>query len=875
MRSLNFNDGFTSETPSSTNTLPASDVTNTPSGNLSATNQQDVNNELQNDIDTRALSSDMTTALALRLRVDTAAQGLNGTQKTNAKTNIDLHNVDNTSDVNKPVSTLQAAADATVLSSAQTYTNNAIANLIASSPATLDTLDELAAALGDDPNFATTMATSLGNRLRVDTAAQGLNGTQKTNAKTNIDLQNVDNTSDATKNAAAVQLTNKDIDGGTASNTSRITLPKAAKSTLDGLTRKQGTLVFDTTSNKPWYDDGTNLKVVGSGSGGTKNYIEGGDAESGTTGWATYADAAGTSPVDGTGGSPSATWTTSNSSPLADSNSFLLTKAASNRQGDGASFDFTIDAKDKAKVLNITFDYLVSSGTFVAGTSSTNSDVTVWIYDVTNGVLIQPSSYKLLSNGSTIADRFSSTFQTASNSTSYRLILHIGSTSASAYTLKIDNINVSASQYVYGTPITDWQSYTPTFTGFGTVTSVLFRWRRVGDSVDIVGSWTNGTVSGAQTPTFTLPNNLTAADSTKIPTMGYYGDWIRLNATASTRKRGKIAAQTNLTVCELFSDDYTAAVSPGSSVFGSTIASNSEAMRITVAGLPIAGWSSSVQMSEQMDTRVVAASATGNPASATSGNPIIFGTSIYDTHGAYNTTTGRYTIPVSGYYKMSGFLLSTGVSATLYLYVDAVQSTEAGTLFTSATGNNFTVSRFFNAGQVIDLRPNGTVDASGGNILFERISGPNQIAASELVACRVYAAANLTGVNPNNSSVKIALDTKDFDSHGAFDTSTKRFTAPVSGTYDIDANLFMQSTNVLANNYICGVYKNGTIASWVALETPDATTQFGLCGSVKLKLNAGDYIEVYLFGTGNNSASTITVTGGTAFSTLAIARIGY
>ena len=38
----------------------------------------------------------------------------------------------------------------------------AIAALVASSPATLDTLNELAVALGNDPNFATTMATALG-----------------------------------------------------------------------------------------------------------------------------------------------------------------------------------------------------------------------------------------------------------------------------------------------------------------------------------------------------------------------------------------------------------------------------------------------------------------------------------------------------------------------------------------------------------------------------------------------------------------------------------------------------------------------------------------------------------------------------------------
>lgn len=43
--------------------------------------------------------------------------------------------------------------------------STAVAALVDSSPATLDTLDELAAALGDDPNFATTTSTALGNRV--------------------------------------------------------------------------------------------------------------------------------------------------------------------------------------------------------------------------------------------------------------------------------------------------------------------------------------------------------------------------------------------------------------------------------------------------------------------------------------------------------------------------------------------------------------------------------------------------------------------------------------------------------------------------------------------------------------------------------------
>ena len=45
------------------------------------------------------------------------------------------------------------------------YVDTAVANVVASAPGTLDTLDELAAALGDDPNFATTVATSIGAKV--------------------------------------------------------------------------------------------------------------------------------------------------------------------------------------------------------------------------------------------------------------------------------------------------------------------------------------------------------------------------------------------------------------------------------------------------------------------------------------------------------------------------------------------------------------------------------------------------------------------------------------------------------------------------------------------------------------------------------------
>lgn len=63
---------------------------------------------------------------------------------------------------------------------------SAAAAVVNSAPSTLDTLNELATALGNDPNFATTTATALGNRVRVD-AAQSFTAGEKTQARTNID----------------------------------------------------------------------------------------------------------------------------------------------------------------------------------------------------------------------------------------------------------------------------------------------------------------------------------------------------------------------------------------------------------------------------------------------------------------------------------------------------------------------------------------------------------------------------------------------------------------------------------------------------------------------------------------------------------------
>jgi len=57
---------------------------------------------------------------------------------------------------------LQAALDG---KTTESYVNTAVSNLVDSSPATLNTLNELAAALGDDANFSTTVTNSIATKL--------------------------------------------------------------------------------------------------------------------------------------------------------------------------------------------------------------------------------------------------------------------------------------------------------------------------------------------------------------------------------------------------------------------------------------------------------------------------------------------------------------------------------------------------------------------------------------------------------------------------------------------------------------------------------------------------------------------------------------
>lgn len=112
--------------------------------------QSDISN-LQSKVGDTAVSSQITSAISA---IDYPVDSVNG--KTGA--------------VNLTASDVGALPSTTSIPSidglaTETYVNTKVAGIVNSAPETLDTLNELAAALGNDPNFATTVATEIGTKV--------------------------------------------------------------------------------------------------------------------------------------------------------------------------------------------------------------------------------------------------------------------------------------------------------------------------------------------------------------------------------------------------------------------------------------------------------------------------------------------------------------------------------------------------------------------------------------------------------------------------------------------------------------------------------------------------------------------------------------
>lgn len=634
-----------------------------------------------------------------------------------------------------------------------------------------------------------------------------------------------------------------------------------------------------------------NGALGGSGGGTGKNYLSAsvnpsntgnGDAEKGaTTGWS-LAHSALTSSFPSTvatatnsfssaggvhGGSAASgnlSLAASSTSPLTAKYSFTYTSSAATTTGDMLISDaFTIDSSSQAKVMNFSFTYSATSGATNGNFSGTSSNsFGVAIYDVTAAAWIQPAGVYNIVQSSGVGKAVG-TFQTTSSSTQYQIAFYNVNASAGAITMKLDDFSVGPGFVVNAPAMSDWVSYTPTLTSGGNAITLNASskvdpygfYRRVGDSVEIIAGFVNGS-GGTATGTagiaeLSLPSGITA-DTSKISASTT--DVTRSIGTASVYNGNSpnlyyesiVYVSSNLLRIEQSST--TGHISLSAIVAG--FAANYKVK------IPVVGWSSNSVMSNDTDTRVVAAGVSGTPPTTSGASAFIFPTVTYDTHGAYNSTTGRYTAPVSGVYKLFGSIGTTN-SIAIDIYVNGVAGPRA--LVTAASVGAlvaYSGSVKVNAGDLIDLRSNATsgTNNASSTLFIERTGGPAVVAATETVAA-AYGSSQTTTMA--NSNTVINYDTKVYDTHNAVTTgSSWVFTVPISGKYHVSAQ-WASDTFTVEESTIITLYQNGVSTYRNAFARPAMATARRIYPalSVTVTAKAGDTLQIR--GQSNSGARTL------------------
>lgn len=600
-----------------------------------------------------------------------------------------------------------------------------------------------------------------------------------------------------------------------------------------------------------------------SGGGGAENLITNGTAESASASiFTAYADAAGTRPVDGTGGSPNVTTALNTTNPINGSKDFTLVKDAANRQGQGWATTISIPLAYRAQSLKVSIKTLVTSGTFVAGSNGVDGDVIWYFYDVTNFKLVEPSNIKILSNSTTISDVYEATVQFDYNTASVRLIAHVSTTSTSAYTIQVDDVTLTPQTYVYGTPVSAWQSYTPTYSSVGTVTNSQVYYRRVGDSLQIQGGATIGTVTAAAM-FMTIPAGYTI-DTSKIASTTYGIFGIGSRVAANSGANYAIGYANSTTVFVGFEASNTIYNSNDNIQFNFTV--------------PIVGLNSTVQMSDQADTRVVAAKSNTAGASGSLGaafNTTTFsGTISLNTHGAWSGAT--FTVPVAGNYQVSSILeivhasVSVGNTIAVAVFKGSTQLESSAIRVSSTSVLTYspsvsTIVENCIAGDTITVRSftNGTTPSyansfTGNSVSISRISGPQAIAVSERLAVSARNAASTAFTS--GSFVNIPFATINENTHGWWNGSV--FTVGSAGSYGLYAQISPNTGTWVQGRYlILAIYKNGSLyknttkyIQYTASQSPESVS---VC-DLDIPCIAGDTLEIRL---GHNNGTSQTCNG--------------
>jgi hypothetical protein len=461
------------------------------------------------------------------------------------------------------------------------------------------------------------------------------------------------------------------------------------------------------------------------------------------------------------------------------------------------------------------------------------------------------------------------------------------------YELKVDNITVSPSNYVYGTPITDWQSYTPTVTHYSggvTNSTTTGRWRRVGDNIELdLKTLFSNTSAAFNGLLYSLPAGL-SVDTTKINNLSFYGvgtvaDTGTTNFIGGVRyyysSGDKIEIQYENSGSAGAGDSYSVITNTAPFTFN-----NTDYVQGTIK-LPIVGWSSSVQMSDSYDARLISTRIYKNGTQTYSTLTKLTSFTVdSDKTGMWDASNNRFNIQSPGDYQLFGNLYSTAattanqqlaykVNGGTTMYYGNAPNT-SGAVDASMSGSDIIPN--LKAGDYVEIY--GYADASvtaqsgitASRFSLMKIASPQTISASESITCKYTTTAGSSFTD--GVAAIVDFGTKEFDSHSAVTTGGSwKFTAPVSGVYTINGHIGFNIPSSTRYQITALLRKNGTETNRCLISTTQnsANTAMGLPFTFMLKLNAGDYIDLQAIQDSGASRNLLTNAGLNAIN---IVRIG-
>lgn len=726
-----------------------------------------------------------------------------------------------------------------------------------------------------------------GNGTAISAAASG----------TDYALPNANTTGTAANITGTLAIAN----GGTG----QITAPLAFGA-LSPLTTKGDLLSFASANARvPVGSNGQGLIADSSQTNGVRwgnpspiaNYILNGDIESGVTspgfslGTVTLTSNYPTgTPSFGSGASGNLALSATSSSPIDGAFSLQYASSAATTAGNFVATDaFTIGKMDQSKILTFSFGYSATAGTTNINYSGTQSNsLGIAIYDVTNSAFIIPTGCFSITQGSGTGTA-SGSFQTSANGTSYRLLIYNANATAGAATLLFDRFQLGPQTLISNTCIiTDWVQYTPTVVGFGTVTSPNVFSRRVGGNLEVKGFFNSGTptaVANSMTIGYNGANANVSINTSIVGNNGYAGDMTSVSSASTFYRWAAYVGSSGSTTIQ-FGVQSSTGNSQTANQNGSALGISNTNSVLFSFSVPIAGWASNLSiLNQDNDNRVTAFLANSVTGSLTTTQAAVnFGAATNDTHAAWNGST-TYTIPVTGYYDVMGYLIATMPAsytgtAQILLFKNGSSLRSFSHWMASAAGSGNALPMYFNwgsekfnAGDTIQIQASGnnsypSTAWNGASLSIERVTGPATVTGTEAVNMRY---TNTAGTTIPTTTAGLAFATKDFDSHGMYSGST--YTIFAQGKYLVTCKVQLAGATVTTAQaaIFIDLWKNGAIYEDTYVLGNGVVNNIPFAATFIVQCNAGDTLQIQSY-TGKGTSGTLLTTAGS--NSLAIAKIG-